>query len=64
MHTFPLCNILYCVGFFYMNGWLLYHMRIVKIIDNKFMKLHLNLLCLDKSIHNTRRSLVKSHYFN
>ncbi|OOR52376.1 hypothetical protein COM13_00560 [Bacillus pseudomycoides] len=57
MHTFPLCNILYCVGFFCMNDWLLYHMRIVKIIDNKFMKLHLNLLYLDKSPGNI-------HYIN
>ncbi|KMP40786.1 hypothetical protein TU55_23820 [Bacillus cereus] len=48
MHTFTLCNILYCVGFFRMNGWLLYHMHIVKIIDNKFIKLHFNLLHLDK----------------
>jgi len=40
-----------------MNDWLLYHMRIVKIIDNKFMKLHLNLLYLDKSPGNI-------HYIN
>ena len=40
----------YCIvlSFFRMNGWLLYHMHIVKIIDNKFIKLHLNLLHLDK----------------
>jgi len=35
-----------------MNGWLLYHMHIAKIIDNKFIKLRLNLLCLDKPIGN------------